>query len=75
MKLTKQKERTHNIVEVSMSDTLQCSTSYILNSGMKLVVRANGDDTHDCDIIWRLGYRNILVSIKKYGEEGTCRRR
>ena len=68
VKLTKKKEDITSIVEFFIhlvrSESLQCPASYTLKGGMKLVVSAKGNDTNNCDIIWRLGYRNILDSIE-----------
>jgi len=47
------------------SDSLQCPGSHTLERGTKLVVSAKGNIAHDCDIIWTLGYRNILDSIEE----------
>eukprot|EP00555_Chaetoceros_dichaeta_P014847 CAMPEP_0198253622 /NCGR_PEP_ID=MMETSP1447-20131203/4020_1 /TAXON_ID=420782 /ORGANISM="Chaetoceros dichaeta, Strain CCMP1751" /LENGTH=1646 /DNA_ID=CAMNT_0043939363 /DNA_START=64 /DNA_END=5005 /DNA_ORIENTATION=- len=67
-KIIEEEEGNTSIVEFFIhlvrSDSLQCPASHTLERGMKLVVSAKGVDTLDCDIIWRLGYRNILDSIE-----------
>jgi len=42
----------------------QCPAKHTLKNGTKLVVSAKGCDAHDGNIIWEMGYCNILKSIE-----------
>ena len=46
------------------SDSPECPASHTLKKGTKLVVSAKGALCHNGEIIWKLGYRNVLDSIE-----------
>lgn len=66
-------------VRIVHSDSPHCPASHTLKKGIKLIVSARGDEAHHGEIIWKLGYGNVLDAIesvvkKAFGQDSDLER-